>query len=127
VAARPWPAKPLPAWREGQRSLFLSRIGVRARVVAWRPGQPGGRPSHWARARVRPGESAPAVWGKKMRRGKEGWLTGWPHRSARENKRKRDTGELGRGVARSIGPMKLDGPTGRLRKLPAQQAVKALD
>jgi hypothetical protein len=74
VAARPWPAEPLPAWREGQGGLFLPlKIPQeRARVVARRPGQPGGLPSHRARARARPGESALAVCGKKVRRDKKG-------------------------------------------------------
>jgi hypothetical protein len=40
--------------------------------------------------------------------------------------KKENSDGLGRGAARSAGPMRLDGPTSRLRKLPAQQAVKAL-
>jgi hypothetical protein len=39
--------------------------GVRARVVARRPGQPGGWPSHQARARARPGDHAPTGWRKR--------------------------------------------------------------
>jgi hypothetical protein len=50
-----------------------------------------------------------------------------PPVSEREHKKKENSGGLGRGAARSAGPMRLDGPTGRLRKLPAQQAVKAME
>jgi hypothetical protein len=50
-----------------------------------------------------------------------------PPVSEREQKKKGNSGGLGGGAAWSAGPMRLDGPTGRLRKLPAQQAVKALE
>jgi hypothetical protein len=43
------------------------------------------------------------------------------------HQKKEEHRRLGRGAARSTGPMKLDGPTSRVRKLSAQQAVKALD
>jgi hypothetical protein len=70
VAARPWPAEPLPAWREGQGGLFLPlKIPQeRARVVARRPGQPGGRPSHRARAGAAGRVNAGGV-GEKLIRG----------------------------------------------------------
>jgi hypothetical protein len=61
---------------------------VRAHVATRRPGQPGGRLSHQARARARPGEHAPAVGRKKGERGKgKGDWQGCPtrHREKREN------------------------------------------
>jgi hypothetical protein len=73
VVARPWPAKPLPAWREGQGGLFLPLkipqeharalwLGVRASRAA---GRPIGRARGRGRASQRSGESALAVWGER--------------------------------------------------------------
>jgi hypothetical protein len=98
----------------------LRLVPTPALVATRRSGQPGGRPSHQARACGRGRVSTRRAAGRKKVRGiRVRWLTRWPHRSAKEKQRGKSVGGLGCGASRSAGPVGLVGPSGWLRELAA--------